>query len=369
MMRDQAPFVLAVVGLLGLGLGCGSTASTSDGGGSGGRGTGGGSGGQGGAGAGAAAGSGGSGPGAGGGGAGGAPGPISASDYPTAAVAAECQVLVACGEAPDQASCMASNLPSGPSDYPTLLDDIASGKTHYDGAQAAACLAVYDNAMCTQTWLATFHAQYAQRCAGVFTGTVGTGGACFINAECVTDLCLVNDSSCAAQCCPGTCMAPPASVPLGGDCSTAGATCVAGAFCDVTAAGSTCRAQGVAGTSCSADAQCLLPFYCNPVSNLCTQPAATGAPCHYGNDSSGCDTLTDTCAAATGTCVAAGGAGQPCSTTTASCASGSYCGATSGLCTAYLGPGASCTSASKCMLSLVCDSTGHCTLPTGSACE
>ena len=181
-MRLCMPLILSVTSL-GLGIGCGSTTSNREGGGgTAGSGTGGspagqggggaaakggsGAGGQGGVGAGASAG----GRGGGGAGTGGAVSSISASDFPGRVVAAQCQVLVACGEAMDQASCVASDLPKGPSEYPTLLQDIASGKALYDGAQAAICLAIYNNPMCTETWLARFNSQYAQSCSGVLTG-------------------------------------------------------------------------------------------------------------------------------------------------------------------------------------------------------
>jgi hypothetical protein len=310
------------------------------------------------------------------GGSGNTGGPISLMDFETGALAAACRLLVACGAAADQTTCLAAVQSSPPYVLPTLQQDVSSGKVKYDGIQAAACLAAYGTIVCTQTWNAGFQASGAPLCAKVFTGTIASGGTCFLNAECAPGaICSFQGSSCdpSTQCCPGTCMPGGATVALNGDCSDTTSTCVFGTYCDRSGATPLCLAQATTeGATCSTG-QCALPLFCDPVTGTCMKPAPSGATCAFNSatDSVSCDDAREVCDPTTGTCVAPVAVNAPCTSTTL-CPRSTYCDAAgTGTCVAYLSAGASCASSgARCLLDLLCDPiTSTCVLPAATACQ
>ena len=116
--------------------------------------------------------------------------------------------------------------------------DIASGKTKYDAAKAGACLEWFERSTapraCTQSGRAAVGLEGEDACARVLVGTVAPGGACIASDECADGgLCQPTEPACAQQCCPGTCLAPAAPIPVGGDCSTLqpNQSCATGSFC------------------------------------------------------------------------------------------------------------------------------------------
>jgi hypothetical protein len=342
------------------------------GGGNGGTGTGGAGSGQ--TGVGGAAGAGGGGV-AGAGGSGNTAGPISAADYPARLVAATCEILVSCGAAPDQATCVAATSSSDPWIFPTIEQDITSGKVSYDGNQAAACVAAFGTPSCTETWNAAFQAASAQPCNAIFVGTVPAGGTCFLDSECAPGTtCVVNGTTCdpTTQCCSGSCVSGGATVPLNGDCSDSTSTCVFGTYCDYSGATPTCLAQlTTPGASC-ATAQCALPLFCDPGTTTCMKPAAAGTPCVYNAQTVGasCEDARDVCDATTGTCVGPVSVGATCTGTTL-CPRSTYCDTTgTAACVPFRKAGAACTATAQCLLDLVCDPiTNTCTLPMAAACQ
>ena len=95
-------------------------------------------------------------------------------------------------------------------------------------------------------------------CAPFLVGTVAPGGACIVSTECAdSGLCQPTEPTCAQQCCPGTCIAPAAPIPVGGDCSTPqpNQSCATGSFCLRATSGAplTCVVPGMTaeGGACS----------------------------------------------------------------------------------------------------------------------
>ena len=355
------PHRLAMVVVLLTGVGCGPGSGGASTGGNGGvqTGTGGATGGAGMTGAGGSSGMG---------------GPVSVGDYETRSLAAACQLVVACGAAPDQATCLAAIQSAQPYLFPTLGQDISAGKAVFDGNQAAACLAAYGTIACTQTWNAAFLAANAP-CTKVFTGTVTSGGSCFVGEECAPGtICSFQGTSCdpSKQCCPGTCVPGGAIVPLNGGCSDATSTCAFGTYCDSSGATPTCLAQRTDGASCTSG-QCTPPLFCDPGTGTCMKPAASGAPCVYNSATSSvsCDDEQEVCDATTGTCVGPVAVNAPCTSSTLCPKSASCDTAGTGTCVPFLTAGASCASSgARCLLNLVCDPvTSTCVLPTATACQ
>src|SRR5262249_12092621 len=148
---------------------------------------------------------------------------------------------VRCQFAPDQTACAASFDPvTSSSELATVVGDVEAGRIGYDGTAAETCLKAIGDAPCNSTKLSVTDA-----CEHMFTGRVATGGACFFDLQCTSLQCERTDS-CSAECCPGTCMAAPPPVPIGGDCS-AGQKCVESAHCS---AGVCSAAMTGPGTSC-----------------------------------------------------------------------------------------------------------------------
>ncbi|HUJ59623.1 MAG TPA: hypothetical protein VLX92_14055 [Kofleriaceae bacterium] len=241
---------------------------------------------------------------------------IKYDDYAAEQLAAQCKRLVRCGlfDTADACAAFFKLLPDT-----SMAAAIAEGKVRYDGEAASDCTSALAAITCDGTSAAA--RQPPKACTSVFTGTVATGDTCAFDAECASDICLVDSSSCdGTTCCDGAC-ADAGVVAIGGTCKVS-AQCVTGAYCTID---QTCAALGQDGDSCFVDAQCDVGLGCDLATNpgLCHVFAAEGAPC-----TSGCAEIGDTCKA--GTCVAVGLPGDPC-TTAADCSPDGVCDA-SGMC-------------------------------------
>ncbi len=306
-------------------------------------------------------------------------GPIPFSAFESAAGSAVCNVLVVCGDVPDEATCLASDQVE-PHYYDTLGQDIAAGKVSYDGAKARSCIdGLNAISSCDRTTLADL--TLAPDCNGVFTGTVAPGGACFFSQECAAGgSCQSADSVCDPlhQCCAGTC-ARLVTVAAGGDCTGIDAQCAAGTLCVFSGTGNTGTCVTLVttpGATCGGTIPCAPPLYCDTVSNTCKTPVATGGACNPGLGSIDCANLRDLCDAASSSCKPRIAVGSPCPGG-ADCVSYAYCDATSGNCVELPAVGRPCSlsavaaNGDQCLGGVTCDpTTSLCTLiPTGGACS
>jgi hypothetical protein len=303
--------------------------------------------------------------------------PANLNEYVSRLAALICKYNVACAGTPDMASCMASTLQDS-AEIAAVEADIASGTTKYDAAMANACLEWfehYTSAGCTQSGLAAVGLEGEAACAGVLVGTVAPGGACSISTECANSgLCQPTEPTCAQQCCPGTCLAPAAPIPVGGDCSTLqpNQSCATGSFClPVTGGTPTCFVQlTVEGSSCASIYACASPLFCDMPSSTgtgtCRRLAASGAACNSIVASYlSCDDIRDTCDAATNTCVRRTAVGGTCDAARSPCVAYALCQL--GTCVAYTKPGAACTPGATpdCLGSLECSAqTNTCVAPS-----
>lgn len=267
---------------------------------------------------------------------GGAGGPIPIDRIAGELQTARCSVLVACGEMPDMATCM-SIYPLDRTDLPGKLAAAKAGRVLYDADQARACIDAYAKLGRGCSYFGWRGADLGdpQACGTVFKGTFADGAACVVSAECKSEWCILNDSSCDFRktCCAMHCAMTIARVAVGGDCTFA--PCIDGAWCkdDMAAKTRTCQARIAQGGRCTSasEGQCASGLYC------------VGA------------------GAAPGWCGTLPGADQPCSTWESPCDRwDNYCNATTLTCTKVVGIGAACIGA-RCAGHAFCDySTNRC---------
>ncbi len=299
---------------------------------------------------------------------------IALSDYAKKEIAAFCANQVTCQQMPDTATCEAS-FELNSTGYMTLVAAANAKLVKYDGAEAASCVNEFASQSCAYTG---FQPNKNDPCNKVFTGTVATGGACFVSQECagVGAVCNPTSASCnpSTTCCPGTCAPAPAKMGVGGACQGS-SDCNDGLYCsDKT---QQCTAIATAsGAACEALDGCANPMLCNEncstSTGTCYTPAARNATCDTtqvlpcADERDYCDNTTKKCTqvvALGATCDSAGtGNGATCvayaSCTNGSCVENPKAGAT---CDAMNGP--------SCLGSLSC-TTSTCQLaPAGMACQ
>jgi len=289
-----------------------------------------------------------------------------------------CKYEVACEATPDMASCVASVF-QDPDETAVLEANIASGKTKYDPVKANTCVEwferYYGSAVCTQSGRAALGTDSADACAGAFVGTVAPGGACITSTECAdSGVCQPTEPTCAQQCCPGTCVARAAPIPVGGDCSTLqpNQSCATGSICLPVAGGSlTCLVPStVEGSACAMFFDCASPLFCatdaGTGTKSCRRAAASGAACD-GSASvyNACDDSRDICSPTTNTCVRRTAVGGTCDPARSACVGYAVCVGTT--CVAYPKPGEACTPGGSpdCLGSFECAAqTNTCVAPS-----
>jgi len=288
-----------------------------------------------------------------------------------------CRVDVTCDRYPDVQTCVASTLFLPPQMYSTYAQDVATGTIVFDAASAARCATLYDNPACTQTFNAEVGRKIGALCAGVLTGTVALGGACFFGDECAgSAACGVTDPSCIPgfSCCAGTCRAPTTTIlPLGGDCSSPQTMCGSGLQCDYGSFVPVCVSlPDTVGARCSSvSGGCASPLYCTTPSGgvaSCAMPVTTGGRCDPGPSASAgsCENLRDSCDLASSTCVPPS-VWEACGSEI--CSRYAYCDPTTNTCVALPGPGQGCTAGSACLGLLQCDPIAKtCMLPSAASC-
>ncbi|HVT08574.1 MAG TPA: hypothetical protein VHO67_14040 [Polyangia bacterium] len=240
-------------------------------------------------------------------------------------LAAECATNVRCHRSATVEGCVAASLPPV---APRVAQDVQAGVINYDPHLAYRCIQLILAAPCNG-------GADLQSCHYAFTGTLSSGAACSLNAECASGSCAM--PGCTSGCCPpGSCTAGVEArhVPVGGPC--AGSGCGEGEYCDTT--DGVCRARVAKGASC-AHAFCQWGLVCSNTSSTCVAPAPVGGSC-LGNLCDGDGTCT-----AAGMCAAAHEPGDTCANT-ATC--GPFLVCANGACAPPVGFGQSCDASSRC---------------------
>jgi len=283
-------------------------------------------------------------------------GALTAASLPGAYINAVCNTYVRCGLVSDVATCRGLDLDVEID--PELLAAVENGTVLFDESEARQCLASLGGATCTENALEAD----SGHCDLVFSGTVAGGGACAINAQCISQQCSL--TNCPADgCCTGMCVGdtPPTPTLIGDSCATAG--CDEG-FCDENT--SLCTARQPSGASCLSDNECLSDF----CTGTCTTLPGLGEPCTANSQGADCDSLGLYCGAS-GTCEAFALEGESCGQT-AVCSPVYQCLAGSCELRPTLGDSCSPNTSLDCIDSSWCDpATLRCTAPKadGANCQ
>jgi hypothetical protein len=153
-----------------------------------------------------------------------------------------------------------------PDDVQAEVRAVAAGRLSYRAQQAVDCLGTPWPLACDQGQLSPTP---PAACQGVFVGTVGDGGACYLDVECEGEGCVL-DAGCPGLCQPQT--PPAASLSAAGD----ECPCVTGLTC----AQGLCWGGAALGASCGSAFDCQPGFYCSPARGRTCQPQLGDcAPC------------------------------------------------------------------------------------------
>jgi hypothetical protein len=309
--------------------------------------------------------------------------PQSIDEVLSRVVQAICKFEAACELTPDLATCLAVEV-FDDAELAAVRSAIAAGRINYDPAKGGACVEwverFYTASNCTQSSRASFLNSGSDACESLVTGTVAVGSPCLVQGECVSGgICQRTDPACTQQCCSGTCVARPAPVPVGGDCTTLqpNQSCATGSFCFAATSGGppVCTIPStVEGSACATIYACAGPLFCDRDTTtgmgMCRRAAASGASCIGGAISyASCDDIRDTCDEATGTCVRRTAVGGTCDPARYDCVGYAQCAGTT--CVAGPRPGEACTpeGVPDCLGSYLCSAqTSTCELipPDGS---
>lgn len=284
-----------------------------------------------------------------------------------------CNLAVRCGLVSDLGTC--SKLQLGVDISADLVAAVQAGTVAYDGTAAGECLAGI-TATCDRS-LVLSDRDAPVACDEMFAGTVGDGGACGLDQECISGVCSV--PGCSMACCQGTCLGGTAPVrpKLGESCAT-DSRCVS-SYCDLST--QVCSAYLAAGSQCNSDNDCQLGLACH---TTCIALAAEGAACTASDD---CKSIGDYCNAtlkcarvgvagdacasnadcsgvyrcdtASSKCVLRPELGETCGSSPLNCVDVTYCDSQTTKCTAPKADGASCGSSSEC-------AGGTCSFTNGS---
>lgn len=293
-------------------------------------------------------------------------GDVDIEDAFEAARRAQCHHAAVCGLFPDAATCLAANFGFSFEIDPSLVAAVRAGRVKYDGRKLGDCYEQFGDATCDRT--DADGRQFFLRCMGAIVGTVGDGGACAVEAECISGVC--NIPACPDACCPGSCVggtAPDREAGLGEACGTetrcgsggycssgvcaalkpADSTCVSPTECDygLGCAGTprTCRPLAALGETCSADNSCRDEGqYCNTTTMVCTQVGLPGDAC---SASQRCSQYYD-CDPASMECVRGAAVGDACTSSSDCFDYGTYCKAN--LCAPLEQVGGTCTEDDEC---------------------
>lgn len=291
------------------------------------------------------------------------PGPIPLDELRDELSKATCDQYVRCGQMPDLATCTAVQ---GDTRLTLqLLTDAVMGRVTYDEAGARTCVEAIRVHACDD--LPATQKKLNDACAKMFVGTVPDGGSCLFSTECAGGA-VCNVSMCMGNgaCCLGVCEKKPATVAIGGDCSTN--PCVDTAYCDGSAMPPTCKARKDNGEACDAQGQCKEGQRCDVAGSLptCYLLSDRGKACNPALEAGGCIRNDDYCHPTDRKCVALPGDGQPC-TEKGQCMDYAYCDEAK-TCRKRPVEGGTCSDSIRCLGTLECNNM-VCTLdPAAQVC-
>ncbi len=271
-------------------------------------------------------------------------GSIAVEDLPDEVKDARCDYLVKCDGIADRATCDAA-ISVADAELATIQAGIDNGTIKYDEDKAADCIDQLGGRSCA---FEGFHDENS--CEGVFTGTVATGGACVIDAQCANQgECVPSAGNCDPDtaCCPGTCMGGASESALGGPCDDEIHVCSNAAYCKPgmgSGAIGTCTALIAGeGSACDDLRACANPLYCNvdfqAGTGTCKKPAASNAAC-VRDDLIACADRRDYCNATSLTCVRRVAVGGACTSGSMPCVDFATC--VNGSCVAEIAAGGAC---------------------------
>lgn len=302
-------------------------------------------------------------------------GDVDIEDAPAVARRALCHHAAMCGLFPDEATCLAANYGFTFAVDPSLVKAVREGRIKYDGRRLGDCYEQFGDDTCDRT--DADGRNILLGCAGAIAGTIGDGGACAVEEECISGVCNIAD--CPDACCPGTCVggtAPDREAQIGAACG-ANALCTVGAYC----AQGTCAALKPADATCFSGAECdyglgcagtprtcrPLPLlgeacmgecrdegqYCNSMTMVCTQVGLPGDACSV---TARCSSFYD-CSPSTMQCVRGPAVGETCATNSDCFDYGTYCRGTT--CAPREPVGTACTDDDECATDF-CGPNGTC---------
>jgi hypothetical protein len=224
---------------------------------------------------------------------------------------------------------------SGVFECTTIGKEITAGRVAYNATQASACAAALGSLTCS-----LFSSDTPAACASVLTGTVASGGACYLDEDCATGVC-----NSTASTCPGTCQA---YAQLNQSCATA--TCAPGLSCDALI----CKAESAVGGPCP----CQTGLWCDSsgASPVCKAALALGASCSTASDQ--CNALTK-CAGTPATCQSFVGLGASCTAGSSPfdslCGIGYLCSSVTNKCVSFPKLGEACGTSNPVCIASYCD--------------
>ena len=262
-----------------------------------------------------------------------------------------CTYLARCLEFPDKATCVGANVYNVPTWFDAnTVAAIKAGTVVYNGSNMKLCL----DAMAANTCDRTDQDGRSNllACRDLLHGTVHAGGACAVNAECISQQC--GGSSTQPVCTKGACIGdtPPAieAGKVGMPCSPF-AGCEDGSYCD--AGSDLCLELKDAGGVCSSTEECGYGLGCatSTAGRTCQILPRLGEPCPDGI----CRDEGMYCGS-DGTCARYGLAGTACTSGTVQCSVFYPCDFNTGVCKQGPTLGMTCSSSVRCsMAGTYCD--------------
>jgi hypothetical protein len=196
--------------------------------------------------------------------------PVAIDDfYPTLTDAA-CSRLVTCGVLRSHDECARAFRSFPPNPLRSVKAGVEMGKVKYDGDAARRCADAIAGQSCT---VSSDLLRSPDECWAALRGTVDDGGACALDAECLSQLCGIGQCDPGSACCTGSCIGgrAPGSVALGGSCRGDG-ECRIGLRCTAGA----CAPLQKLGEACSGSTSCAEGLTCRDV---CTALPGLGELC------------------------------------------------------------------------------------------
>lgn len=262
-------------------------------------------------------------------GAGCGPEKVPLEDYAREMRTAYCDWASGCGEFGEEQACLyylgANESLFLPVD---TINGVSGGSIRYDEAQAGACIEALIGSSCA---LYSFEdTLYASVCADVFTGVVEDGQLCYLDMQCASSWCDLDN--CDSACCAGACLTIPQGGAIGQPCPLG--LCDENTYCHWDT--ETCQARKAASAPCDYSEECSSGLLCLP--GTCELPRQEGEPCLNGQ----CGRMGLTCDPTSTLCVLVQKAGEICNPDIDLCGTSLSCNSSTHTCTNAPNIGAPC---------------------------